>query len=161
MPDDYTVRSASTGAELAPSHSPRCQGGRAARANPSISTISPIGFYSFGVAHPGADAAAQLPEASAMLVQDNGDRFDLGTVDILRIVSAGCLATTIPPAAHKAPVKSFEDWPAIRMGGRDSVLRQRPREVRSHVGLLADPLPEGFGSARRVPLFNPDGVAGG
>ena len=146
MPDDYTVRSAKTGAELARFSLPEMSG-RRGRAIVEQHDLADL-FYSFGVAHPGAMRLHNYPKHLQMLVQDNGDRFDLGTVDILRDRERGVPRyNQFRRLLHKPPVKSFEeltDNPAWAEEIR-RVYDNDLEKVDLMVGLLAEPLPEGFG----------------
>ena len=65
-------------------------------------------LYSFGIAHPGRAAAAQLPEApAARWCKDNGERFDLAAVDILRDRERGVPRyNQFRRLFHKQPVTS-------------------------------------------------------
>ena len=146
MPDDYTIRSAANGAELGQFELPELSGRRGvellARFNPADL------FYSFGVAHPGAVRLHNYPRTLQNLVQDNGERFDLGTVDILRDRERGVPRyNQFRRLLHKSPVKSFEEltdnpeWAAeIKR-----VYNNDLEKVDTMVGLMAEPLPEGFG----------------
>ena len=82
MPDDYTIRSAENGAELGQFELPELSGRRGVEV---LERFEPVDlFYSFGVAYPGAVRLHNFPRTLQNLVQDNGERFDLGTIDILR-----------------------------------------------------------------------------
>jgi hypothetical protein len=70
-------------------------------------------LYSLGIAHPGAVRLHNYPAFLQNLVQDNGERFDLGTIDILRDRERGVPRyNRFRRLLHKAPVTSFEE---IRM----------------------------------------------
>ena len=67
-------------------------------------------FYSLGTHNPGAVRLHNYPKFMQNLLQDNGDRFDLGAVDILRDRergvprynrSAGC-STSSPSRASRS-----------------------------------------------------------
>ena len=146
LPDDYTIRSADNGAELGQFALPELSGRRGveflARFNPADL------FYSFGVAHPGAVRLHNYPRTLQNLVQDNGERFDLGTVDILRDRERGVPRyNQFRRLLHKSPVKSFEEltdnpeWAAEIKRVYDNDLEK----VDTMVGLMAEPLPAGFG----------------
>jgi hypothetical protein len=159
MPDDYTIRSADTGAELGQFTLPELSGRRGieflARFNPADL------FYSFGVAHPGAVRLHNYPRALQHLVQDNGDQFDLGTIDILRDRERGVPRyNQLRRLLHKSPVKSFEEltdnpaWAAEIKRVYDNDLEK----VDTMVGLMAEPLPKGIvfcDTAFRIILLMP------
>jgi hypothetical protein len=100
------------------------------------------------VAHPGALRLHNYPRHLQHLVQENGERFDLGTIDILRDRERGVPRyNQFRRLFHKAPVRSFEEltdnpeWAAEIKRVYDNDLEK----VDLMVGLMAEPLPEGFG----------------
>ena len=108
MPDHFTIRSADTGEGLANAELPELSGRRGveflARFNPADL------FYSFGIHNPGAVRLHNYPKFLQNLVQDNGERFDLGTIDILRDRERGVPRyNRFRRLLHKPPVKSFEE----------------------------------------------------
>src|SRR5262249_50061432 len=105
-------------------------------------------LYSFGIAHPGAVRLHNYPRSLQNLVKDNGERFDLGTVDVLRDRERGVPRyNRLRELLHKPPVRSFEEltdrpeWAAEIERVYDGDLAK----VDTMVGLMAEPLPEGFG----------------
>ena len=82
MPDHYTINSADTGAGLANAELPELSGRRGIEflARFNLADL----FYSFGTHHPGAVRLHNYPKFLQNLEQDNGDRLDIGTIDILR-----------------------------------------------------------------------------
>jgi hypothetical protein len=146
MPDDYTIRSAGTRAELGQFDLPALSGRRGVDL---LAQIDPADwFYSFGNAHPGAVRLHNFPRALQNLVQDNGDRFDLGAVDILRDRERGVPRyNQFRRLVHNAPVTSFEEltdnpqWAAELK----RVYNNDLEKVDTMVGLMAEPLPEGMG----------------
>ena len=67
-------------------------------------------FYSFGIAYPGAVRLHNYPRTLQNLVQDNGERFDLGTVDILRDRERGVPRyNQFRRLLHKPAVESFDE----------------------------------------------------
>ena len=146
MPDDYEICSSETGAELARAALPEISGRRGVE---FLARFEPADlFYSFGIAHPGAVRLHNYPRTLQALVQDNGERFDLGTVDILRDRERGVPRyNRFRQLLHKPPVRSFDEltdnpqWAAeierVYAGDLD--------KVDTMVGLMAEPLPEGFG----------------
>ena len=106
-------------------------------------------FYSFGDRTiPARCGCTTIPKFLQNLVQDNGERFDLGTVDILRDRERGVPRyNQFRRLLHKSPVKSFEEltdnpeWAAeIKR-----VYNNDLEKVDTMVGLMAEPLPEGMG----------------
>ena len=146
MPDHFTIRSANTGEGLANADLPELSGRRGvdflARFNPADL------FYSFGIHNPGAVRLHNYPKFLQNLVQDNGERFDLGTIDILRDRERGVPRyNRFRRLLHKPPVRSFEEltddpaWAAEIKRVYNNDLEM----VDTMVGLMAEPLPEGFG----------------
>ena len=146
MPDDFTFCSAETGGELDRFELPELSGRRGvdvlARFNPADL------FYSLGIAHPGAVRLHNYPKSLQNLVQDNGERFDLGTVDILRDRERGVPRyNQFRRLLHKPAVRSFDEisdvpeWCAEIRRVYDNDLEK----VDTMVGLMCEPLPKGFG----------------
>jgi hypothetical protein len=105
-------------------------------------------FYSFGVAHPGAVCLHNHPRALQNHVRLNGDRVDIGTIDILRDRERGVPRyNDFREKLRKPRVTRWEDisadptWAAeirdLYEGDLDKVDLQ--------VGLLAEKPPKGFG----------------
>ena len=146
IPDDWEFRSHKTGALLAEEEFTNIQG-RATRDVVDRFGWSDL-FYSCGVAHPGAITLHNHPRALQNLTRVNGDRVDIGTIDILRDRERGVPRyNDFREKLRKPRVKRFEDltdnqqWAEeireIYDGDIDSVDLQ--------VGLLAEPPPQGFG----------------
>jgi hypothetical protein len=146
MPDDYTIRSAKNGGVLGQFELPALSGrrGRAVIEGFDCADL----FYSLGVAHPGALRLHNFPRTLQNLVQDNGERFDLATIDILRDRERGVPRyNRFRRLFHKEPVASFEelsDNPAWVEEIR-RVYENDLEKVDLLVGLMAEPLPKGFG----------------
>ena len=146
MPDDYTILSAESGAELGTIELPNISGRRGVE---FLARFNPVDlFYSFGIAHPGAVRLHNYPRTLQNLVQDSGDRFDLGTIDILRDRERGVPRyNQFLRLVHKSPVTSFEEltdnpeWAAEIKRVYNGDLEK----VDTMVGLMAEPLPEGMG----------------
>jgi hypothetical protein len=105
-------------------------------------------FYSFGIYNPGAIRLHNYPKFLQHLVRDNGEQFDLGAVDILRDRERGVPRyNRFRRLLHKSPVKSFEEltddpeWAEEMRRVYDNDLEK----VDTMVGLMAEPLPAGFG----------------
>jgi hypothetical protein len=146
MPDHFTIRSADTDQALANAELPELAGRRGvdflARFNPADL------FYSLGIHNPGAVRLHNFPKFLQNLVQDNGERFDLGAVDILRDRERGVPRyNRFRRLLHKAPVRSFDElsdnpaWNAEMKRVYNGDLEM----VDTMVGLMAEPLPEGMG----------------
>jgi hypothetical protein len=146
MPDDFTIRSAGDGSVLGQFELPAVSGRQGRRV---LEQFSPADlFYSFGVSHPGALRLHNYPKHLQRLVRDNGERFDMAAVDILRDRERGVPRyNQFRRLFHKDPVRTFDEltdnpqWAADirRVYGNDL------EQVDLLVGLMAEPLPEGFG----------------
>jgi hypothetical protein len=146
MPDHFTIRSAKTDQALANADLPELAGRRGVE---FLARFDPADiFYSLGIHHPGAVRLHNYPKFLQNLVQDNGDRFDLGTIDILRDRERGVPRyNRFLRLIHKTPVKSFDEltdrpeWAAeIKR-----VYKNDLEMVDTMVGMMAEPLPEGMG----------------
>ncbi len=146
MPDDFVFRSAQTGGELARFELPELSGRRGIDV---LARFSPADlFYSLGIVHPGAVRLHNYPRTLQNLTQDNGDRFDLGAVDILRDRERGVPRyNQFRRLLHKPAVTSFEqltdvpEWADEMRRVYDNDLEK----VDTMVGMMAEPLPAGFG----------------
>jgi hypothetical protein len=146
MPDHFTILSADSGAGLANAELPELEGRRGVE---FLARFEPADlFYSLGTYNPGAVRLHNHPKFLQTLVQDNGDRFDLGAVDILRDRERGVPRyNRFRRLLHKPPVKRFEelsDVPAW-VDELKRVYNNDLEMVDTMVGLLAEPLPEGMG----------------
>ena len=146
IPDHFTIRSAATDEGLANADLPELAGRRGvdflARFNPADL------FYSFGIHNPGAVRLHNYPKFLQNLQQDNGERFDLGTIDILRDRERGVPRyNRFRRLLHMPAVRSFEeltdnpDWAAEMKRVYNNDLEM----VDTMVGLMAEPLPAGMG----------------
>ena len=105
-------------------------------------------FYSFGIAHPGAITLHNHPRALQNHTRINGDRVDIGTIDILRDRERGVPRyNDFREKLRKPRIKRWEDisddprWAAeIRDAYEGDIDR-----VDLQVGLLAEKPPKGFG----------------
>jgi hypothetical protein len=146
IPDDYVIRSAESGDELGRFELPALSGRQGVDL---LARFDPVDlFYSFGIAYPGAVRLHNYPRALQNLVQDNGERFDLAAVDILRDRERGVPRyNRFRRLLHNRPVKSFDEisdnpeWNAEMKRVYNGDLEQ----VDTMVGLMAEPLPAGFG----------------
>src|SRR5688572_212099 len=146
MPDHFTIRSADTGKGLANAELPELSGRRGVEFLARFDL--PDLFYSFGIHNPGAVRLHNYPKFLQNLEQDNGERFDLGTIDILRDRERGVPRyNRFRRLLHKPPVRSFEEltdnpeWAAEMKRVYNNDLEM----VDTMVGLMAEPLQEGMG----------------
>ncbi len=108
IPDDITFRSHATGAVLETRTLHEVAGNRTPAIGSRLS-MSDL-FYSFGVTHPGAIRLHNYPRHLQDLRRDNGERFDLAAVDILRDRERGVPRyNQFRRLLHKDPVRSFEE----------------------------------------------------
>jgi hypothetical protein len=146
IPDDWDIRSHKTGARVAEEEFTNIQG-RATR-----DTIDRFGwsdlFYSMGIANPGAITLHNHPRALQNLTRVNGDRVDIGTIDILRDRERGVPRyNDFREKLRKPRVKKFEDLTNNREWAEQirEVYGGEIDEVDLQVGLLAETPPKGFG----------------
>ncbi len=146
LPDDYEVRSHTTGEVVGETDFDPIQG---AGTRP---TIEEYGWsdllYSFGIANPGAITLKNHPKALSNHVRLTGDRVDLGTIDILRDRERGVPRyNDFREKLRKKRLSKFEDLsddPKLVEEIRD-VYNDDIDRVDLQVGMLAEPLPPGFG----------------
>jgi hypothetical protein len=147
IPDEFVIRSAETGANVARYELPEIFGKRG-RAELSKLSLADL-FYSFGTAHPGAVRLHNFPNHLRDLHKDDGTHLDLASIDILRDRERGVPRyNQFRRLLRKDAVNSFEE-----LTGGDAALAGELREVYGNdlekvdlmVGLYAEPLPEGFG----------------
>jgi Animal haem peroxidase len=146
LPDDYEVRDHRNGALIETTEFEPLQG------HGTRPSIDKYGFsnllYSFGVANPGAITLHNHPRALQNHVRLNGDRVDLGTIDILRDRERGVRRyNAFREKLRKPRVERFEDLTANRQWAEEirEVYDGDIDQVDLQVGLLAEPLPPGFG----------------
>jgi hypothetical protein len=146
IPDDYIVRSAKSGQVLGQFTLPEFSGSSGRKVVERFDCADL--FYSLGTAHPGAIRLHNFPKHLQNLTQPNGDRFDLGTIDIMRDRERGVPRyNQFRRLFHKSPVTSFEqvtDNPAWADDLR-RVYNNDLEKIDLHVGLVSEPLPPGFG----------------
>jgi hypothetical protein len=146
IPDDITFRSHVNGAVLETRTLHEVAGNRTPAIASRVSMTDL--FYSFGVVHPGAIRLHNYPRHLQDLRRDNGERFDLAAVDILRDRERGVPRyNQFRRLLHKDPVRSFEeltDNPDWQRELRD-VYQNDLEKVDLMAGLYAEPLPDGFG----------------
>jgi hypothetical protein len=146
IPDELVFRSAATGKEIERQPLPEVAG-RKTRAVVERLSMADL-FYSFGVSHPGAITLHNYPKHLQNLTRDDGERFDLAAVDILRDRERGVPRyNQFRRLVHKDPVASFDevtDNPEWRKQVKQ-VYGNNIEMVDLMTGLYAEPLPDGFG----------------
>jgi hypothetical protein len=146
MPDEFTFRSAADNKVIGNFELPDLsfRKGRKVLEQLSLTDL----FYSFGMSHPGAVRLHNFPRHLQNLVKDDGERFDVATIDILRDRERGVPRyNRFRKLIHKEPVNSFEELTD------NAIWREEIRRVYNNdidqvdlmVGLFAEPLPDGFG----------------
>jgi len=146
LPDDYAIRDHRNGELIAETDFDPLQGHGC---RPSIDEygLSNL-YYSFGTANPGAITLHNHPRALNNHVRLNGDRVDLGTLDILRDRERGVRRyNDFREALRKRPVESFDELTDNPKWAREieDLYDGDIDQVDLQVGLLAEPLPPGFG----------------
>jgi Animal haem peroxidase len=146
MPDHFTIRSSKTDEALANAELPELSGKSGVD---FLARFEPADlFYSFGIHHPGAVCLHNYPKSLQNLVQDNGERFDLGTIDILRDRERGVPRyNRFRRLLHKPAVRSFEELTDNPQWAEEMkrVYDNDIEKVDTMVGMMAEPLPPGFG----------------
>jgi hypothetical protein len=146
LPDDYEVRDHRTGALIEETDFDPLQGHGT---RPSIDRYGMANLlYSFGVANPGAITLHNHPRALNGHVRLNGDRVDLGTIDVLRDRERGVRRyNDFRQALRKSRIERFEDLTANPEWNEEirEVYDGDIDKVDLQVGLLGEPLPPGFG----------------
>jgi hypothetical protein len=146
MPDDYTLRSLATNAELGQYELPEMSGQRGRQIIKGFNLADL--FYSLGIAHPGAIRLHNYPRHLQNLVKDSGERLDLATIDILRDRERGVPRyNAFRRMVHKAPYETFEEMTDNPEWAQEikHVYNNDIEKVDLMVGLMAEPLPEGMG----------------
>jgi hypothetical protein len=146
LPDDYVLRSASSGAELGRYELPEMSGQRGRQIVRRFDLTDL--FYSFGIAHPGAIRLHNYPRHLQNLVKDSGERFDMATVDIMRDRERGVPRyNQFRRMVHKQPYDTIEEMTDNPQWAQEikHVYNNDIEKVDLMVGLMAEPLPEGMG----------------
>jgi len=146
LPDDYEIRDHRNGQLIEASDFDPIQGHGT---RPSIDKWGMSNLmYSFGIAHPGAITLHNHPRALQNHVRLTGERVDIGTIDILRDRERGVARyNDFREKLRKPRVERFEyltDNPEWAEQIRDVYDGDIDR-VDLQVGMLAEPLPPGFG----------------
>ena len=156
MPDDYTIRALKDNAVIGQFDLPGLSGAKGRKVLEQFDCEDL--FYSFGVAHPGALRLHNFPKHLQNLVNDDDERFDLAAIDVLRDRERGVPRyNRFRRLLRKEPAKTFEElsdnphWVAELKRVYNNDLEQ----VDLLVGLMAEPLPKGFGfSETAFRIFN-------
>jgi hypothetical protein len=146
IPDDYEIRDARNGNLIADTEFMAIQG------KDTRSAVQEYGlgnlYYSLGIAHPGAVTLHNHPNALRNLTRVNGDRVDLGTIDVLRDRERGVQRyNDFREHLRMKRINKFEHLTA------NPVWNEQIREVYGgeidkvdlQVGLLGETAPKGFG----------------
>jgi hypothetical protein len=146
IPDEYTFRSHQTGRVLETRQLPEISG-RKTRAISERVSMADL-FYSFGVSHPGAITLHNYPRHLQQLEMEDGHRFDLAAVDILRDRERGVPRyNQFRRLVHKDPLPSI-DAITDNAAWREQIRRVYGNDIERvdlMTGLYAEPLPKGFG----------------
>src|SRR5919199_1722968 len=146
LPDDYEIRDHRNGQLIEESDFEPIQGHGT---RPSIDKWGMANLlYSFGTANPGAITLKNHPRALQNHVRLTGERVDIGTIDILRDRERGVPRyNDFRERLRKPRVERFEDLTANAEWAEEirEVYDGDVDRVDLQVGLLAEPLPPGFG----------------
>jgi hypothetical protein len=146
MPDHFTIRSSKTDEALANAELPELAGRRGVD---FLAKYEPADlFYSFGIHHPGAVCMHNYPKHLQNLVQDNGERFDLAAVDVLRDRERGVPRyNRFRRLLGKSAVRSFDELTTNKQWAEElkRVYNNDVEKVDTMVGMYAEPIPEGMG----------------
>ncbi len=146
LPDDYSIRSIKNGAELATLELPALAGKKGRQVIETFDVADL--WYSIGTANPGALRLHNFPRHLQNLQKDSGERFDMAAVDILRDRERGVPRyNQFRRLFHKKPVTSFEELTDNPQWAQEikRVYGGDLEKVDLLVGLMCEPLPEGFG----------------
>ena len=105
-------------------------------------------FYSFGTCHPGSVTLHNFPRHLQNLRTDKGEHLDLAAVDIFRDRERGVPRyNQFRRLIHKEPVTRFEELSDNPQWVEEirKVYNNDLEKVDLLIGLMAEPLPEGFG----------------
>ncbi|HYV02383.1 MAG TPA: peroxidase family protein, partial [Actinomycetota bacterium] len=145
IPDDFTFRSARDGRVLAQHRFPDLGVAHVRQRMEEISLAD--GFYSFGVANPGAIQLHNYPRFLQQFERADGTILDLAATDILRIRERGVPRyNEFRRLFHRRAVGSFEELtPDREWQGELRRVYGDVENVDLMVGLYAEPPPRGFG----------------
>jgi Animal haem peroxidase len=146
IPDDYEVLDHRNGQLIATTAFDAIQG---AGTRPRIDEWGMTNLlYSFGVANPGAITLHNHPRGLCNHVRMNGDRVDIGSIDIMRDRERGVRRyNDFRERLRKPRVRSFDELTANPTWAKEirDIYDGDIDRVDLQVGLLSEPLPPGFG----------------
>ncbi len=155
LPDEYKICSRETGALIKNMDLVDIQGNGTRTAMDDIAMADL--FYSFGIQHPGALRLHNYPKALQRIERIDGEILDLAAVDILRDRERGVPRyNEYRKLCHMKPVKTFEELTDNKEWAEQikSVYQGQIDRVDLMVGMMAEPLPKGFGfSDTRFRIF--------
>ena len=105
-------------------------------------------FYSFGRAHPGAISLHNYPRTLQHFKRPDGTEIDLAATDVLRTRERGVPRyNQFRRLLLKSPVRSFEELTDVPEWAEEikRVYNNDIELVDTMVGMMAEPLPPGFG----------------
>ena len=146
IPDEFDLRSHRDDAALRPCTFPELAFGHARGVMEQVS-MGDL-FYSFGTMNPGAITLHNFPRFLQRLERPDGSRVDLAATDILRSRERGVPRyNEFRRLLRKKPVSSFDELAADPKDARliEEIYGADLESVDLTVGLLAEPLPMGFG----------------
>ena len=146
IPDEFDLRSHRDDAALRPCTFPELAFGHARGVMEEVS-MGDL-FYSFGTMNPGAITLHNFPRFLQRLERPNGSLVDLAATDILRSRERGVPRyNAFRRLVHKKPFSSFDELAADPKDAQliEEVYGGDLESVDLTVGLLAEPLPKGFG----------------
>ncbi len=147
LPDELTFRSAANDAVLREVGFMEMAEGDAARLFDHAMTLEDVA-YTFGTSHPGAIQLHNYPRFLQDLTRPNGQRLDVGAVDILRDRERGVPRyNRFRTLVHKPRVTSFAELTNNTQWAKEieEVYEGDIDRVDLQVGLFAEPTPPGFG----------------
>jgi hypothetical protein len=146
LPDDYEIRDHRNGELVATTDFDPIQGAGTRKSIDEWGMSNLL--YSFGTANPGAICLRNHPRALSNHVRLTGERVDLGTIDILRDRERGVSRyNDFRQKLRKRRVDSFDELTDNPEWAREieDVYDGDIDKVDLQVGMLAEPLPPGFG----------------
>jgi hypothetical protein len=147
LPDELTFRSTATGNDLQQvgfMEMAEAEAGRLIAQGLSMTDVA----YTFGTRHPGAIQLHNYPRFLQDLTRPNGQRLDVGAVDILRDRERGVPRyNRFRELVHKPRVTSFDELTTNKLWAKEiaEVYEGNLDRVDLMVGLFAEPTPPGFG----------------
>lgn len=147
LPDELTFRNVATGSNVRQIGFMEMAEGEAAKLFNQELGMADVAF-TFGTAHPGAIQLHNYPRFLQDLTRPNGQRLDVGAVDILRDRERGVPRyNRFRELVHKPRVNSFDELTTNPRWAKEieEVYEGKIDRVDLMVGLFAEPTPPGFG----------------